>query len=205
MKKNASSFSEQLASIKGELTISAEKEKNEVFQKINSKVNLVETAKLLIKKQREQPKFTCKDSISGQPLVTYEEEWVARIQIAKNWHYRAVASQVEKCTQCNKFHLYPENVEVNINSRITCPVCKRADGINKISYLNSSSALEAMRQLTVYKGLSTRAYPCLHANGWHVTKKTSHSLYKAILEFEENRLKIKRAAKPKVKLKNISS
>lgn len=203
MKKNVSSFSAQLAAIKGELTTLNEKKKTKVDQALKLKVDLVEPKKLLSLKQRVETKFTCRDSISGQPLVAHEEEWLARIEIAKNWHLRAIASQVKKCTQCNKFHLYPEDVEVNINSRMICPICKRTDGRNKVSYPNSYSALEAMRHLTVDKGLSTRAYPCLHANGWHVTKKTSHSLYKALLDFEESRLKLKRAAKPKVKLKKI--
>ena len=198
MKKNYSSLSEQLSSIKKDIEVpSVDKKeicsKKKIFDgNLSPNTNGVNII------------YRCNDSISGQALERYEDDLTARLIMIRSWHLRSRPSQVRRCNQCGKFHLYPEINVVNINPEITCTMCKRRDGKNKISYPNSLSAIEAMRNLTINKGLGTRAYPCLHGNGWHVTTKNSHSLYKALLEFEEYTLKLKRAAKPKVKLKSTS-
>jgi len=200
MKKIYSSISQQLSLIKRDLEVPS------VDKKINKEISpnkKISNENSSSNNNDVQLIYRCNDSISGQPLERYEDELTARINMIKGWHLRSSSFQVRKCNQCGKFHLYPEINEVNINPKMTCPLCKRGDGKNKICYSNSLSALEAMRNLTISTGLGTRAYPCLHGNGWHVTKKASHSLYKALLEFEEHTLKLKRAAKPKVQLKKL--
>lgn len=128
---------------------------------------------------------TCRDSLTGQKLESYEDEWTARVDMAKNWYLRAIPTQACKCGQCGKFHLYPESHELNINPQELCPMCRRSQGGSKKSYPNSISAVAAMTNLTTDRGLGTRAYPCPQGNGWHVTTETGYDYFKAIREFED--------------------
>lgn len=134
------------------------------------------------------PSSTCRDPITGQQLESYEDEWTARIDMAKNWYLRALPTQVRKCGQCAKFHLYPESQELNLNPQKLCPMCRRSQGGNKQAYPNSISAVTAMTGLTTDRGLGTRAYPCPQGNGWHVTTETDYDYFKAVREFEEAKL-----------------
>ena len=134
------------------------------------------------------PSSTCRDPITGQQLESYEDEWTARVDMAKNWYLRAIPTQARKCGQCGKFHLYPETPELNINPQELCPMCRRGNGGSKLAYPNSVSAVAAMTRLTTDRGLGTRAYPCPHGNGWHVTTETGYDYFKAVRQFEEAKL-----------------
>lgn len=132
--------------------------------------------------------FTCRDPITGQRLESYDDEWTARVELAKNWYLRAAPTQARKCGECGKFHLYPESHELNLNPQKLCPMCRRGNGGSKQAYPNSISAVAAMTGLTEDRGLGTRAYPCPQGNGWHVTTETGYDYFKAVREFEEAKL-----------------
>jgi hypothetical protein len=113
----------------------------------------------------------CKDKVTGQPLKCYEDEWSARVDLAKEWFFRATPLRVKSCWMCGKFHLYPESGEQSATPQLRCSKCKRSDGEGKASYPSNLSALAAMKRLTNDQGMPTRAYPCPHGYGWHVTTK----------------------------------
>ena len=133
------------------------------------------------------PIFTCKDPVTGQSLERYDDEWAARVDLAKNWYFKAFATQSCKCGQCRGFHLYPESCELDMHPKKLCPSCRQSLGGSKQSYPNSISALAAMTELTKNRGVGSRAYPCPHGHGWHVTTKIGYDYFKAVREIEEAR------------------